>query len=816
VNNSILLILVLVFCFGVSATTLAEVGMQDIDHPYLSSDEYKKNVEDIRQKETELQHITSELNELQNERKHFSWGNMSFILGGLSFLPLFSLDSLIAILLLSLFLAVVYFLYLKKYNPAKWFILFKSNGNLALLLKRMKDHNSLMLVLIVTLLLSPAIGLAGTDVLTDAKYFLFGNELEKAYITVKYPKAGIEAPYSTLKGIKIYQKFADGSFEQQFNLAVCEFALDSPPKTADAVQLIEKVRTVENLHTVYDLVFRLDAATMKDVVRKRLSVLPKLRSDAKYDEVEIILAKCREINSLGLVADDLAAALNQMLPDVTGTAGTLRFAAILVDVDPARASEVFDRVKYHLKEIIGDKDNELRFKTVYLALSKIRPNIYKPDDSFQLEDQGDGMRVLVAALFNNTDDRIASTITRNLRLERSTHLNQKEYEALIDLWKKYRNEEAPAFFDVLTATFINHGMSNIGIFMNFAARLGYSEDAAADALIKQDSDYHGLRLDQSTLISKEFIAFLSPECLGRNFEYFKTRTAQAKIILDGLFQKREDLFSDYLRYCYEKDPQLLTDLAYANKLAGFSKWNGIISNQSFGIFRVPGCYYLASKDFLASPPDPQRAKVLLQRNADDRLKSLIIGENNLDDLGFLDELMLYHLYSGSSDPQAVERKIVLESSIGTQARARMSQRISALDSQIKGAGEQVYSLKSELSTMKGRKLSVHIRIWIASILFSIVCLYILTAFVLSLKYATNAVASYSGTRVGLFAAVFAETFSKFLVPILYFTVEALFVIIVVQLFGFLRSGDREYPNVQRSLRGYLDGRNRSETGILRT
>lgn len=813
-HRSIARVLLLVACFTLFTSVLARAAIQDIDHPYFTSDEYKKNAQEITQKQAELQKLTTELAAVQNERKQFSFSRIDFIFQGLSFLPFFSPDYIIVILLLSVVLAAIYLLYMKKYNPAKWFILFKSKGNLRLLLKRIKDHNSLIVLLSLAVLLSPSIGLAGTDVLTDVKYYFFGNDVERGYVSVKYPKAGIGLPYSSLKDVRVYQKYENGSFEQQYDLLVHEFALGMPPKASDVTRLIEKVKTVENLGTVYGFVFHLNSATMKEVVQKRLPFLAKIRSDLKYTEVEIILANAKETNCLGLVGEDIAASVNQMVPEASGIAGTLRVANLLADVDPAKANELFDRVKYRFKEIIGDEDSESRFKSVYQTLSKTR-SIYKPDDTFQLDDQAEGLKVLVAALFDSTDDRIASSIIKSLRLERTTHLNAKEYEILIDLWRKYRKDEVPAFFDLFVATFVKHGMSNISIFMNLASRLGYEHDAAADALIKQDSDYYGLRADQSTLITKEFLSFLSPEVLERNFEYLKTRTPQAKIILDTLFQKREDLFYNYLRYCYEKDPHILEDLSYENKLVGFSKWKFLVRSKSLENFRVPGSYYLAAKELSDSPPNSEKAGALLQQSADERLKSLITSENNLDDAGFLDELMLYHLYSKSGDPQGVERKSLLESSIALQTRGRMLQLNSALDSQIKTVRAEVQAVNSELSGMKGEKLSIQIRIWIATILVVIIGIYILGAFLLSVKYAMNAVASYSGTRVGLFVAVFAETFAKFLVAVPYFTLEAVSVVVLVQLFGFLRSRDGEYPNAKRSLAGYSEKGADVETSILK-
>ena len=78
------------------------------------------------------------------------------------------------------------------------------------------------------------------------------------------------------------------------------------------------------------------------------------------------------------------------------------------------------------------------------------------------------------------------------------------------------------------------------------------------------------------------------------------------------------------------------------------------------------------------------------------------------------------------------------------------------------------------------------------------------AFIYSIKYAINAILSYTGTRIALFFLVFVETMAKFLLPVLHFTVLSVFVIIAVQLYAFLRSKDDAYPNTERALTFYRE------------
>lgn len=796
-----LILLIITFVNGFYVPRFAN-ALQEIDHPYFQTEEYKKTSEQLNFKRAEFQKLNLELNTIQEEQRQFAWESEG-LLQILSFLPFFSFITLL--LSLSLIFTMLYLFYLKKCNPGKWFILFKSHGNLELLFKRIKEHNKLLLLLFATLFLLPSTSLASTDLITDAKFYFFGNDVQKGYVYVKYPVKGRNLPYAKVMDIKVYPIFEEGSFEHQYNYLVHEFAIGFPPKPPEVLRVIDKCRTIENLQTTYSFISRLDSPTVKEVVQKRLDLFPKIRGDIKFIEIETIISEAKKANRLNLNGADIASTLNMMLPEVSGTSGYLLFAYLLVDVDPNKANELFERVKYKFSEIVGDQANEPRFKAVYLTLSKTKPQIFKPGDSLQLDDQNEPvLMVEVARFFDTFDERVASMIVKNFHLERTTKVNQESYEHLIDLWKKYRKEEAPALFEYYTDQFIKFSKGNLAIYMETASRIGYSRDEAIDALIKHDADYHGLKSDGSTLITKDFLNLMSDESLGKHFEYLKTRTAQAEIILVSLFQKRYDLFLNYLKYSYEKDPRTVSNLTFNNKLAGFSRWDGLVSGQSLRDYRVPSSHYLVEKELSESSPNPEQIKAFIQQDADDKLKSLLLTDNKLSDVGFLGELMLYYLYSKLSDPQFADVQTVLENSIGWQVKTRLGRQLSAVDSDVQKMRDKVQSARAELDNMKNARMSAQIKITVIWILVIITFLYIIASFFLSIRYSINAVSAYSGTRIGLFVAVFAETFAKFLTPILYFTFGALFVIAVVQLYGFLRSRDGEFPHVQRSLANYRD------------
>jgi len=783
--------------------TIQTVHAVDIDHPYFHTEEYKKIVEQFNLKKAELQNLHTELKTIQEQRKQFSWED-SGIIEFVSFLPFSSY--IILLLSLSLFLAAIYLYYIKVYNPAKWFILFKTRNNLGILLKRIKEHNKLILVLCAATLILPSVSLAETSIVTDAKYFLFGNEVERGYVFVKYPVKGRKLPYDRVKDISIYPVFDENTFEHHYNYLVHEFAIGFPPKTTDLVRLIEKVRSVEALHTTYDFIFKLgEAGTIREVVQKRLSALPRLRMDTRFIEIDAILTKAKETNLLNLVGEDLAAALNLMIPEVSGTSSNLQMAYLLVDVDPNKANELFDRIKYKFQDIISEPANESRFRAAYLALSKIRPEIYRQGDSLGLDDQNDPTTMVAVALFfDKFDERLSSSIIKNFHLDRTTKIKQEPYEHLAGLWKKYRKEEVPAFFDLFTSQFIRYSRGNLNTYLNIASRLGYSKDDAVDFLIKHDAEYHGLKSESSTLITKEFMNLISADGLSKHLNYLKTRNTQAPLILNSLLEKRYDLFPDYLMYSYEKDPRMVSKLTFQNKLAGFTKWDGLVGNQFISDYRVPATYYLSEKELSAPTPKLSQVIGLLQENVDERMVEMILMDNRLGNPSLLDELMLFHLYSKMTGPPSADVRTVLEASTGSQTKARMDQQMSSIDSELQKVRGQVQSARSELDNFKSRKRSAQIRITAIWILVILTVLYIISAFFLSIRYSINAVSAYSGTRIGLFTVVFAETFAKFLVPILYFTVVALVVIIGVQLYGFLRSRDEEFPNVQRSLANYRD------------
>ena len=797
-----LLLFILIFTFSWCCNAENANANQKIDHPYFHTKEYEKTVEELNVKKMELHKLNEELATIQNEQNQLS-SESSGLLEMISFVPFFSY--IISILCLSMIFAALYILYLYKYNPGKWFIFFKSSNNIRRLFTTIKKHNALVILICMSALFSPNISRASTNIVADGKYYFFGNNIQKGYVYIKYQMTGHQLQYDTINGIKVYPHFDKNSFEQKYDYLVHEFALGFPPSSSQVLYVIDHSKTIDNLRIAYSFVFRLDNVTVSRIIQKRLEIIPEINSDIKFVELESIISEAKKTNRLNLIRQDCVSTLNNMLQGVIGTSARLQFSYLLVDLEPNKADELFQSVKYKFSEIIGDEHKETMFRAVYSELSKTQPEIYKAGDSFQLDDQTDPvLMVEVARFFDTFDGRVASMIVKNFHLERTTKVSEKTFEHLIDLWKKYRKPDVPRLFDHLTDQFIKFSGHSIATYINFANRIGYNKDEAIESLIKHDEDYNRLDPNSSTLITSDFMNLMSGESLAKHFGYLKTRTAQAPIILDSLLQKRYDLFLNYLQFCAQKDPTTISNLTFDNKLADFSEWDGLVNGRDIKEYRVPAICYLVEKESSAKSPNLGSIKALLQEDTNKRLKALLFTDNTLQGSDFLDELVLYHLYSKMKNAELADVRTILESSIREQTKTRLSRLISDIDSNLQEKRGRIQSARAELENIKSGRMSAKIKLTVIWILLILTFLYISASFFLSIKYSINAVSSYSGTRIGLFSVVFAETFAKFLVPILYFTFEALVVVVVVQLYGFLKSGDGEFPNVQRSLATYRE------------
>lgn len=774
-------------------------AVREADHPYFQSEEYRKTAEEIQRNEAEIQRLDSELKQLQSEKSRIGSTELGF-LQLLTVLPFFSINVIILTGIISILGIVLYTLYLKNYNPAKYFILFKSKDNISILLRRIKEYNKLIVILGMALVLQQGTCYAETDIVTDCRYLLFGNNIERGYVYVKYPKKGRAPGYSEIAGVKLYPEAGPGSFEQSYNLMVHENALGMPVTGRDLVKLIERCRTLENLGDTYSFVFKFPDPVIKDVVQKRMAALPRLRGDVRYEEADRVLKLAAASGRLALVGEDVVTALHQLIPDASSLADQLELSYLLAYVDRGKARDLFDRVKYRFKDIVENNTLEPKFVKAFTALSRgegFEP-LYKPAELTAQLEEGGGLSVRVARLLDPMDNELARSIVNKFSLERYRYLNPSQFEDLAYLMKKYRSGELQELLMRLTMDFLKTSTKDLKGYLRLTQSLGFDSSAAAAALVKQDAELHGAKGENSSLVSQEFLDLLSGEDLAKHLEYFKTRTPQGRLILRALFDRRYDLFGDYLDFCYSKDPQLLEGQTYPNRMLAISKWKEILSERDSSL-SLPAEYYLVDQESAKPAPDNTKIKLWLGRGRDDLFNTIISNDGSLTNGQLAGALVLLQLHKGAKNTEFDDSVKVLDEVIGRQTKERLEARASSIRSRLQELQARVQTLSAEVSAAKSTQLSLRIRVIIASILVIVLAIYTIVAFFYSIKYSVNAVSPYSTTRIGLFALVFSETFAKFLLPIPYYTLQALSIVILIHLYGFLRSRDGEFPNVQRAL-----------------
>ena len=217
-----LLTFVFIVCIALITPNVAIHAAEEIGHPFFQSADFKRlteeqtrggaEIESLQREQriliVETENLQREQRILMEERKSYGFFDAAILNVLLGF---FSINQIIVLSLISLLLIVLYLLYLKRFNQAKWYLMFKSKHNLRLLFKSIKQFNKIVPLLCLATLLCPGICYSGiTSLFDDVKLFLSGDEIKRNYVITKYPKRVNSLNYSRVKDIFVYKSFEDG------------------------------------------------------------------------------------------------------------------------------------------------------------------------------------------------------------------------------------------------------------------------------------------------------------------------------------------------------------------------------------------------------------------------------------------------------------------------------------------------------------------------------------------------------------------------------------------------------------------------------
>lgn len=779
---------------------------EEIGHPFFQSEDFKRLAAEQTRGEAEIESLQREQRSLMEERNSYSFFGAAILNVLLSF---FSINQIIVLSLLSIPLIVLYLLYLKRFNQAKWYLMFKTKNNLNLLFKSMKQFNKIIPLLCFATVLCPGICYSGsTSLFEDVKLFLSGDEIKRNYVLTKYPKRVNTLNYSRVKDIFVYKSFEDGSFEQNYDFLVHKYAIGVGVDPSDLLKLIEKCRTLENLTTTYGFIVSLDDDLLRKVASRRLEELAKLRTSTEFKlkEAEIIIDKAKEKNKVVVVKDDILLLLNKIMPNVSNSdvGNIITLSALMLEFDPSKSLELYTKVRYSFEDIFKTDQNKEKFRKVFASISQTNDinNLYDLNElRTRVENYPDRVKVLLGAFFDGLNEQVAGTVVRTIQLDKVTFSNPPELEQLATLIKRYRPSDSKALYERLVADYCKTGNVSIPYFAGVASALGYDRDQTVDDIIRKDLDMYANQDERSVIINKEFLSFLSDSQLERYMDYLKKRPQHARLILGILSNRKYDLFLDYLDYMYLTYPARIADSKFENKLVRFDRWTNFISRSTLASFsELPFYYFLADREATKPTPDFRKISELTEKRLEQLFQMVIKNDKKLDESDWVHALILYHLFKKASDPGIKEMTGPLEEIIRLQLVDKLNQQRESQNGMSQRLKSSIASLNSELSVMRAAKYQLYFAVFLAFLIAA----YILVAFIYSIKYSINAVLSYTGTRIALFCLVFAETMAKFLLPVLHFTVLSIFVIMAVQLYAFLRSKDGAYPNTERALTFYQE------------
>ena len=494
--------------------TVAVHAAEEISHPFFQSEDFKRLTAEQTQAEAETKSLQTEQRSLLEERNRYS----SLGIGILNVLLRFVvIDQMIVLSLVSIPLIILYVLCLKRYNPAKWYILFKSKNNMNLLGTSLRQFNKLVPLLYFSTLLYPAICYAGsTSLFEDVKLFLSRDDIQRNYVLTKYPKKFNSLPYSSVKDIFVYKNFEEGGFEHNYNFLVHKYAIGVGVDASDLLKLIEQCQTLEHLTTSYAFILSLDETLARSVVSSRLEELAKLRTSTEFKlkEAEIILDKAKEKKKTVLIKDDLLLLLKKIIPNVPNSdvGNILTLSTLMLEFDPLQSLELYIKVRYSFEDIFKTDQNRERFRKVFSSLSQTNDisKLYDLNDlRTQVEPYSDRVKVLLGTFFDGLNEQVADTIVRTIPLDKVTFANLPEIEQLATLVKRYRPSDAKAFYEQLVTEYCRMGNIAIASFARVASILGYEREQIVDHIIRTDLDLYANQDERSTIVNMEFLRFLS-------------------------------------------------------------------------------------------------------------------------------------------------------------------------------------------------------------------------------------------------------------------------------------------------------------------
>ncbi|MFH1139761.1 MAG: hypothetical protein V1816_27100, partial [Pseudomonadota bacterium] len=265
------------------------LAAEEVTHPYLGNPEYQNAINEIQ---TLRDDIEANRAEIEGLARRIDATDLNFFSNYFSFFSFIGVDiSLLGLVISTLFI-ILYLRYIQKYNPPKWFILFKARHTFALVLGALRNiSKSLLPMLVLTVCLLQAVPAWG-DGLRDVQLSMSPDPLERALFQLSCGGKGqgsIDVGLDEVKGLPFHRRVRPGSHEHVYDVLVLRHALKAPYRQEDFKDLLSGCPK-EELSKTYAFILSIDDTVMvRNIIQQRLMSLIMGSGRSDLDKISEIV-----------------------------------------------------------------------------------------------------------------------------------------------------------------------------------------------------------------------------------------------------------------------------------------------------------------------------------------------------------------------------------------------------------------------------------------------------------------------------------------------------------------------------------------------
>ena len=546
---------------------------------------------------------------------------------------------------------ILYLRYLVKYNPRKWRLM-TSSRTFTLLRSKILRQNGLLGLLLLASLGCPGAVSAKTNVLQDIMMYYTGNQFEQGYLRCKYAKAPVKLGYADVAGVPVIEQ-PRTPFERDYDLLAHLAGLARPLGAEELLALYAKARNNEECRLVFQLLARTDRELAREAGLAVIQAMVRdrgLEGSASIDRFALLLeavaagdnrllsgtlvtaylegaaGRVKRLEDLDNLVDlalannafevlrEPTAKLLQGIPNRLSFAETVYAARLFLRIDKDRARSLFNAIRYDLREFTRADVLSRKLAGLIRELAGVAAfqPLYDADPLYRaLQQQQNGNRVAVAALFDQADPALAAIAYDAISLD-YRELVFRDPRTLADLaalTRKYGKDKAPELLASLARTAVELDVPyDRDVLAKAAEALGQTPAAFFERLLTYDWNTN-CRFNRNNPLLLSLIASLTPAQLAGFEDYLGRKTALAEGILDLVRPKDPALFTRLLVRVFSESPNRLANVRFPNTLFDLSPIAPAFTPQAITSRNsLPAVFFVADGALSGPNPDPKLAR----------------------------------------------------------------------------------------------------------------------------------------------------------------------------------------------------------------